>query len=90
MKLVSERGVLHHCIFEVILILVALHVAANLIYQFGKREPLITAMLTGEKPAGGYVDQDEASGSSLILALICLAVAAALVLGTIRLVGGEL
>ena len=69
MKLVSERGVLHHCIFEVILILVALHVAANLIYQFGKREPLITAMLTGEKPAGGYVDQDEASGSSLILAL---------------------
>jgi hypothetical protein len=36
------------------------------------------------------VDQDEARGASLILALICLAVAAALVLGTIRLVGGEL
>ncbi|MFI5014461.1 MAG: cytochrome b/b6 domain-containing protein [Hyphomicrobiales bacterium] len=94
-KLVSERavklaGVLHHYNFELILILVSIHVAANLFYHFIKREPLIAAMLTGEKPAADYLDAQEARGGSSRLAVICLAVAAALVLGTIRLVGGEL
>jgi hypothetical protein len=70
--------------------LVSLHIAANLFYHFVKREPLIAAMVTGKKPADDYVDAAEARGGACGLAVICLAIAAAIVLGTIRLVGGEL
>jgi cytochrome b len=94
-KLVSEHtvklaGVAHHYIFELILLLASIHILANLFYHFVKREPLIAAMVTGHKPAEEYLDCDEAEGGSLWRALICLLVAAVLVLGTIRLLGGEL
>jgi len=94
-KLVSERtvklaGVVHHYAFEVILLFVSIHIAANLFYQFVKREKLIAAMVTGEKAADDYLDAQEARGGSPWLALLCLAIAAGLVLGTIRVLGGEL
>ena len=93
--LVSERGVklagiAHHYIWRIILALVAIHIAANLFYGFVKREPLIQAMVTGVKPAGDYLDAKEAHGGSPWLAIPCFALAAVVVLGTVRLLGGAL
>lgn len=95
LKLVSDRtgklaGFAHHYIWQLILILVAIHIAANLFYLLVKREPLIQAMVTGQKPAEDYLDFAEARGGPLWLGLLCLVIAAVLTLGAIRLIGGEL
>ena len=78
--------------YWVILPLVAVHVIANFWYGLAKKEPLITAMITGKKPAAGYLDGYEAT----ILhhpwrrALVCLLIAAGIVLGVIYgLLGGK-
>jgi len=88
---------LHGFVFNFVLLpLVALHIAANVLYAFGKKEPLIQAMVTGRKPAAPYADAaDTASPSltragSLVRALACLAAAAAIVLGGILALGGRL
>lgn len=41
---------LHQANEKVIMLLVFLHLAAILYYRFGKKEPLIQAMVTGDKP----------------------------------------
>lgn len=94
-KLVSDNavklaGVIHHYAFKAIELLVVIHIAAALTYHFLKGEPLISAMFTGKKPADTYVGAAELRGGSLMLALACLAMAAILVLATVRIVGGEL
>ena len=43
-----------------ILALVPIHILANLWYGLAKKEPLITAMITGRKPAADYLDAPEA------------------------------
>jgi len=94
-KLATERGVklagvIHHYTYELIVLLASIHVAANLFYAIVIKEPLIPAMISGEKPAEDFVDAEEASWGSLAHAGICLVAAAAMVLGGIRLLGGEL
>ncbi len=88
---------LHGFVFNFVLLpLVALHVAANVLYAFGKKEPLIQAMVTGRKPAAPYADAADAASpsrtrtGSLVRALACLAAAAAIVLGGILALGGRL
>jgi cytochrome b len=78
--------------FNIILAFVVIHVAANLFYQLVKRDPLITTMVTGRKPAGDYVDTDEAQlvQRPMSRALVCLAAAAAIVVGGIVALGGKL
>lgn len=78
--------------FNVILALAALHVAANLFYQFAKREPLIQAMVTGGKPGADYADEAamRRAPSLGLRALACLAAALAIVLGGIGLAAGHL
>ena len=46
--------------YWVILALVPIHILANLWYGLAKKEPLITAMITGKKPAAAYEDAPEA------------------------------
>jgi cytochrome b len=78
--------------YWVLLVLVGAHVLANVWYGLAKKEPLITAMITGKKPAAGYLDSYEAQivRHPLRRAFICLVVAAALVLGTIYgILGGK-
>jgi cytochrome b len=77
--------------YWVILPLVAIHIVANLLYGLVKRDPLITGMITGRKPAADYADSQEAHIATrpALRALVCLFVAAAAVFGTILALGGK-
>ncbi len=77
--------------YWVVLALVPIHILANLWYGLAKKEPLITAMITGSKPAVAYLDAPEAVivARPLLRALLCLVVATALVFGTIFALGGK-
>jgi len=83
----------HRFLFEpVLLALAALHIAANVLYGLVKKEPLIAAMITGDKPAADYED---AAGAAPLArpgrrALVCLGAAVAIVFGTILALGGKL
>lgn len=78
--------------FNIILGFIALHVLVNLVYQFIKKDPLITGMITGKKPAADYEDAAElqASARPLLRAFVCLIAAAGVVLGGILAAGGKL
>ncbi len=82
----------HHLGFYVLLGFVAVHVLVNLWYDSAKGDPVIQAMVTGRKPASDYVDEAEMvpAGATWLRAGLCLATAAVLVLGTVRLAGGKL
>lgn len=97
-RLLSEEWVkqtsrLHRVLFDwVLLPLVGVHIAVNLLYTFAKRDPLIPAMITGRKPVADYADAREAVVVrwSLLRAAVLLAASAAIVLGTIKALGGRL
>jgi cytochrome b len=78
--------------FWILLGFAAVHVLVNLTYQFGKREPIITAMVTGVKPAADYADAPamQPAPAAWLRALACLALALVVVLGGIKLGGGRL
>jgi cytochrome b len=78
--------------YWVILALVPIHILANFWYGLAKKEPLITAMVTGRKPAADYLDAPEATlvARPMLRALVCLAVAAGVVFGVIYgVLGGK-
>lgn len=87
--IVSE---LHRNGFNLLLALVGLHILANSLYQIVKRDPLVTAMVTGRKPAQDYADAQAALVPAAVglRAAICLAVALVIVFGGITLAGGRL
>ena len=76
--------------FWILLAFAAVHIATNLAYQFGKREPIITAMITGEKPTADYADQPamRPARAAWARALACLVAALLIVLGGSKLAGG--
>jgi cytochrome b len=80
----------HGRIFDVLEIAIVLHIAANVIYALFRREPLVRAMVTGDKPADNYADMKTAVPGSWRRAAACLAIAAALVFGGIYAAGGSL
>jgi cytochrome b len=77
---------------NVIFALAALHIAANVLYGLVKKDPLISAMVTGRKPADAYEDQREAAIADGVTfrALVCLLVAAVIVFGGIWALGGRI
>ncbi len=84
---------LHALFFNFVLLpLTALHVAVNVGYALAKKEPLIRAMITGNKPDEPYADGREAEIVSRPIwrALVCLIAAAVIVLGGILAAGGRL
>ena len=97
-RLVSEetREALSHWhtrwFYRVLLVLIPVHIVANVGYQLIKRDPVVSAMVTGRKPAGDYVEEAEAAitRNANMKALACLAVAAALVFGTVFGLGGKM
>ena len=82
----------HHWAFNLILAFVTVHVAVNLFYQFVKKDPVIRAMITGTKPVEPFADQPAMTRPPMLAlrALLCLAVAVALVLGSVKVFGGSL
>ncbi len=81
----------HHILFDYLLLpLAGLHILANVLYGVVKRDPLVRAMITGSKPAADYEDGGAEVTDAILLALVCLALAAAIVLGGITLAGGRL
>lgn len=77
--------------YYVVLVLVAIHVLANLYHVLVKKEPLVQAMISGRKPAGDYEDALAArqmTRPNLVAALLLIA-ACAIVLGGIKLAGGR-
>ena len=82
---------LHDQLFHRLLLpLVVLHIAVNTLYTLVRKDPLIQAMVTGRKPAATYADAPSAAVAPLGRALLCLAIAAAIVLGGILALGGSL
>lgn len=76
--------------FNILIGLIAIHIAVNAIYQFILREKLIPAMVTGRKPGALYLDHHEAQGGSLALAAGLFVVAAGIVYGAIIALGGRI
>lgn len=74
---------IHKTNFNLLLLAVALHVAAVLVYLW-RGENLLKAMFTGRKPAGVYEDRPGAR-APLWQAAVCLAVAAGMVWGVVQL-----
>lgn len=85
---VSLAHKFHHRIFDLLLIAVALHLAAVVFHAVVKKERLVPAMVTGKKPAAGFVDEATATPGSIGLALACLAASGAMVWLGIRMAGG--
>lgn len=97
-------GEIHGWLFEaILLIVIAIHIAANILYRVVKKDQLIEAMVIGTKPAADYQDQaaivgatpDQAAATAtppgtLLRALICLVVAVAVFAGAIIGAGGKL
>lgn len=75
----------HHKFFDLLQVLIAVHVGAALFYQYVKKDRLITAMTRGVKPREPYIDLQETSGGGWGLAAVCLVCATAVVLGAILL-----
>ena len=77
-------------LYWVILPLIAAHIAANIAYGMLKRDPLIAAMVTGRKPADSYEDAPAAvmARNVALRALAALALALAIVFGTLKILGG--
>jgi len=96
-KAVLQRW--HHRGANILLAFIAIHVLVNLFYQFVRRDRLVTAMVTGVKPAGDYAD--DVAGQSHVAAriparaltlraILCLAAALIVVFGGLFLGGGKL
>jgi cytochrome b len=83
----------HRFLFEpILIILIAVHVTANVLYGVVKKEPLIPAMITGKKPAADYEDMALSAPIShpVSRAVALLAIAAIIVFGGILALGGKL
>lgn len=88
-SIVSRASALHQDIYGWLLALIGLHVVANLGYSLLGRDNLVRAMISGRKPAAAYRDQAAATPGSVVLALVCLVLAAGIVFGGIALAGGN-
>lgn len=78
--------------FNILLLIVAVHVLANVAYSIFAKDPVVKAMVTGTKPALPYEDGLEAAMASALAlrAGLCLLAAIVLVFGGIILAGGRL
>ncbi|MGB0833578.1 MAG: cytochrome b/b6 domain-containing protein [Psychrobium sp.] len=70
---------IHHNLFDFIIAAIALHIAAVLFYQFGKKHSLVPPMIHGKKQGEHLNDGNTITSSKLILALIIAAATAAFV-----------
>jgi cytochrome b len=86
---VDQAARWHRHGFNFLLVLVSIHVTTNLFYDLFKKAGLVRAMIRGTKPKQNYEDIREARPGSIWSAVICLALAAAVVLASIIAAGGH-
>ena len=82
----------HEWVFDFVLLpLAGLHIATNVLYGRLKKEPLITAMVTGQKPSGPYADEASAQlvERPMLRAFLCLIAAKIIVFGGLYALGGK-
>ncbi len=83
----SEAGAaarrIHITFFNLLLALIAVHVATILIYKFVKKHNLITPMLSGYKMLAGKLPQLQFAGAGKLLAALAVAVAVVAVVANI-------
>ena len=96
-RLISDEttsivSTLHIRGFNLILLCILVHVSANIAYSTLSKDPTISAMVTGKKPAAAYEDEAEAqiAANVLLRAFIALLAAIVLVFGGILALGGRL
>jgi len=80
----------HKALFDVLLAVVGLHVAAQVLYLVWQRENLVRAMFTGRKAEAAYEDEASAEIAGGGRAVACLVAAIVIVLGGIWLAGGKI
>lgn len=80
----------HLRVFDLLLWVIGLHIAANVVYLVWKRENLIKAMVTGRKSARPYEDMHETRLAGIGRAALCLVLAAIIVFGAIWAAGGKI
>jgi len=81
--LAGKLAQIHHLNFTALQGCVAVHILAIAWYRFGKRTDLVSPMITGRK---AHIDPTQSIGSSeTYRALICLAIAVALITALIQL-----
>jgi cytochrome b len=88
-KTVATASALHQKIYPVLLVLIGLHVLANILYSLFGKDNLILAMITGRKPESAFIDRAPATPGSVVAAVICLIVAVVIVFGCIKVAGGK-
>ncbi len=78
--------------FNILLVLITIHVVANAAYARIAKEPLVKAMVTGKKPAHVYEDAAEAriAPNVSLRAAMALLAAIGIVFGGISLAGGRI
>jgi len=81
---------LHQKIYPILLVLIVLHVLANILYSLFGQDNLILAMITGRKPKSTFVDSAPATAGSIMAAVICLFISVVIVFGGIVAAGGSL
>jgi cytochrome b len=76
---------IHHYNFNVLAVLVTLHIGAALYYLWGKRENLILPLITGRKRVPQGTAAQDRRGGPAWLALVLLAASAGVVWGVLRI-----
>lgn len=76
---------IHHANLNVLLALIAVHVAAVLFYLLAKRENLIVPMFTGRKHPPEHTQAEDARGGPLWLGAVVLAACASIVWWVVRM-----
>ena len=90
LPLISTIGdAVHKVSVYALMAFVAVHIGTNIWAQY-HGEPLITAMVSGEKPADDYADARAARAGQMWVAFACLAVSAISVIGIVRFYGAAL
>ena len=67
---------IHHIVFDLIIVAIALHIAAIIFYQRVKKQDLIKPMLSGKKEAKSVPDDQAINHSKLVTAFIVAVVVA--------------
>lgn len=75
----SLLGKLHHENFEILQLLIGLHLVALVFYAVWKRQRLVPAMVTGRKPADSVPDAEAIESSQLLKALVVALLSAGVV-----------